>query len=472
MTEQKSTTMRDLFPGYYRPTDEEFTQLWKSCFFVLDTNVLLNLYRYNQKTRDDFFKVLRVVEDRLWIPHQVALEFQENRLNTINGQNQKLDNLRNALDNIKTALMKELIKYPSIPYEELLEETDAKFKSFLDGLQTLEEKQLNFHENDYIRQQIDQIFNNKIGASPSKSELDNIYEDGKERYLNYYPPGYKDNTADKKKEPHLCNGLIFKREYGDLLVWKEILKQVKEADWKYIIFVTDDDKEDWWLIEKGETLGARPELTEEIFKLGITSFYMYSSDRFLKFAKKYIPEVDVEEESIEQVGEFIELAREQEIIEKTTHRFSPSTLYDLLVLDWLQNLHINYEIAYSPIGIDFICSPTSSSLNRQFTIGYEVKYISQRSSIRKSSMSKYLRQIGTYLQCPHLDRAYLLLVIESDLSTDINLACENYQNEVRYLNLIHKIGLIVGTITIQSLGDDPLICSYFTELAHIEPYYS
>jgi len=65
MTEEKSTTMRDLFPDYYRPNDEEFAQLWKSSFFVLDTNVLLNLYRYNQKTRDDFLKVLRVVEDRL-----------------------------------------------------------------------------------------------------------------------------------------------------------------------------------------------------------------------------------------------------------------------------------------------------------------------------------------------------------------------------------------------------------------------
>ena len=469
MTEQKSTTMRDLFPGYYRPTDEEFTQLWKSCFFVLDTNVLLNLYRYNQKTRDDFLKVLRVVENRLWIPHQVALEFQENRLNTISGQNQKLDNLRNALDNIKSTLMKELIKYPSIPHEELLEETGAKFKSFLDGLQTLEEKQLNFHENDYIRQQIDQIFNNKIGASPSKSELDNIYEDGKERYLNYYPPGYKDNTADKKKEPHLCNGLIFKREYGDLLVWKEILKQVKEADWKYIIFVTDDDKEDWWLIEKGETLGARPELTEEIFKLGITSFYMYSSDRFLKFAKKYIPEVDVEEESIEQVGEFIELAREQEIIEKTTDRIARLSPYEVeaLVCDWFLNLHTNDEISSPVKGVDIICS--SSLLGKQLTIGYEVKYISQRLRTSKSNMKNHLRQLGAYFQYQHLDRAYLLLVIESQSSNDMTLACASYQNEVRNLDLTHKIGLIVGTILY--VDDNPLLGSYFTEIARIEPYF-
>ncbi|WP_231662859.1 PIN-like domain-containing protein, partial [Pseudanabaena sp. 'Roaring Creek'] len=84
MTEQVANSMKDLFPGYYLPTEEEFIELWKSGIFVLDTNVLLKLYKYDQKTCDDFFKVLRVVSDRLWIPHQVALEFQENRVSTIN----------------------------------------------------------------------------------------------------------------------------------------------------------------------------------------------------------------------------------------------------------------------------------------------------------------------------------------------------------------------------------------------------
>ena len=47
MTEQKSITMRDLFPSYYRPTDEEFKELWEKCTFIFDANVLLNLYLYD-----------------------------------------------------------------------------------------------------------------------------------------------------------------------------------------------------------------------------------------------------------------------------------------------------------------------------------------------------------------------------------------------------------------------------------------
>ena len=63
--------MKDLFPGYYRPSEDEFSDLWKNCVFILDTNVLLNLYRYSEKYRNDFIKVLHKIETRLWILHQV-----------------------------------------------------------------------------------------------------------------------------------------------------------------------------------------------------------------------------------------------------------------------------------------------------------------------------------------------------------------------------------------------------------------
>jgi hypothetical protein len=32
--------MRELFPGYYRPTQEQFQQMWQECIFVLDAKAL------------------------------------------------------------------------------------------------------------------------------------------------------------------------------------------------------------------------------------------------------------------------------------------------------------------------------------------------------------------------------------------------------------------------------------------------
>jgi PIN like domain len=50
---------------------------------VIDTNVLLNLYRYNESTRDDPLEVLQKVGDRLWVPHQVMKEFWRTRVGVL-----------------------------------------------------------------------------------------------------------------------------------------------------------------------------------------------------------------------------------------------------------------------------------------------------------------------------------------------------------------------------------------------------
>jgi hypothetical protein len=67
--------LKKAFAGYYRPSDAEFRQLWEQCIFVLDANVLLNLYRYSDETRSKFLEILEVLSKRLWVPHQAALEY-------------------------------------------------------------------------------------------------------------------------------------------------------------------------------------------------------------------------------------------------------------------------------------------------------------------------------------------------------------------------------------------------------------
>lgn len=60
--------MRDLFSGPYQPTEDQFTELWQQCLFVLDANVLLNFYRYSPQTSEELLTILRRIKDRLWIP--------------------------------------------------------------------------------------------------------------------------------------------------------------------------------------------------------------------------------------------------------------------------------------------------------------------------------------------------------------------------------------------------------------------
>ncbi|MGP5309621.1 PIN-like domain-containing protein [Vreelandella alkaliphila] len=69
------------------------------------------------------------------------------------------------------------------------------------------------------------------------------------------------------------------------MIWKEVIKKSIDDDVN-IVFVTGDNKEDWWLIEKGKTIGPRVELIKEFeFNTG-KNFYMYSAYSFLDIAQK------------------------------------------------------------------------------------------------------------------------------------------------------------------------------------------
>jgi len=86
--------MKNQFSEFYRPSKAEFAELWKTAIFVVDANFLLDLYRYSEKTSHDLLETLEKVaeENRLWIPHQVAFEFHENRLKVISAQVRKYAN--------------------------------------------------------------------------------------------------------------------------------------------------------------------------------------------------------------------------------------------------------------------------------------------------------------------------------------------------------------------------------------------
>ena len=104
-------SMRDLFPGYYTLPEEELSQLWENCIFVFDTNMLLNIYRYQPVSQESFFEVLKKLNDRIWIPYQVALEYQGRRLQVISDQMNAYDTVLRLLDETLSELKKRLNAY-------------------------------------------------------------------------------------------------------------------------------------------------------------------------------------------------------------------------------------------------------------------------------------------------------------------------------------------------------------------------
>src|SRR5258708_8721166 len=90
--------MRKMFPGYYRPTKEEFFKMWEEATFAFDTNILLNTYRYTAETQKKIFEILEQLKDRIWLPYQVAFEYHERRLDVISEQVKVYEDIETLLD--------------------------------------------------------------------------------------------------------------------------------------------------------------------------------------------------------------------------------------------------------------------------------------------------------------------------------------------------------------------------------------
>ena len=50
--------MRETIREFLELNEDEKKQLWGSAIFVFDTNVLLNLYRYSDNTRNQLFNAI------------------------------------------------------------------------------------------------------------------------------------------------------------------------------------------------------------------------------------------------------------------------------------------------------------------------------------------------------------------------------------------------------------------------------
>jgi len=271
-------------------------------------------------------------------------------------------------------------RHSSIDPDRLLRSIEQIVDEFLGEIEKLEREQPDVFAEDKLRSRIDLLFSNRVGAPPaSQEELDKIYQEGKSRYENRRPPGYEDvpkgKQSDKEAASYIHNGLLFRREYGDLILWHQTIQEAKARGWKQLILVTDDEKEDWWWVaeSKGKkTIGPRPELIEEMLsEAGVTTFHMYKSEHFIEFAKKYL-KAEVEPSSIEQVREVAEAQREVRRIRGELSRMTSTRLNsENAVLGWLRNTYPNDDIAVNDAGFPDFIRASSSDTSR---IGYEVKY--------------------------------------------------------------------------------------------------
>lgn len=275
--------MKSKFFEHYSLSDEKVKEIWENGLVIFDTNILLNLYRYNKQTCDDLLNYMQSFGDRIWMPYQVGWEYNNNRMEVAYKSQMACEVLSKKLDDDRIALenffRQHFHHHPYLQHKEFFKRYD-RYVNLLKGyLKNIRQHDNGYFDNDTILKKLGELYDGRVGDDYKEENLKAIYSEGKNRYAGKIPPGYKDDTKEKREagERHL---------YGDLIVWKQIIQKAADAG-KDVIFVSDDLKEDWMLEFKGKKYGPRKELIKEFHEqTNNHSILIYNQEYFLNYANE------------------------------------------------------------------------------------------------------------------------------------------------------------------------------------------
>ncbi|NIF28903.1 hypothetical protein F3J44_21295 [Pantoea sp. Tr-811] len=252
---------------------------------VLDTNVLLVPYKVGGREFKEIKNALKSIakSGRLKVPARVIREFVNNRDSKLSSilktVQDKASSARNIVGGIPHCF-KELEE--AAPALEAAEQLQAAGAEYAKRLQVLIDRMKGWRGDDPVTRAYDEIFSEGVIVDPEFNRA-NVDKDWKHRRILKRPPGYKDAAKD--------DGGI-----GDYLIWLTILEIGKKCQ-KDLIFVTGEEKADWFVRSNGAGVYPRPELLDE--------YHRASGGRNLQIIHlaELLSQVGVEPEVVEDIRE-------------------------------------------------------------------------------------------------------------------------------------------------------------------------
>lgn len=288
--------------------EEKFEKIMSKGFFILDTCALDYISRCEFQYAKHIMDILLFCKDRILIPQHVVKEMQpyfdkkkiQKSVNTLILELEK--ELKDIYSDNKTAENKKrkkiiskvskkinfLQKFAFQIYANMLQnlkkeytkQKDVIFPSLTECLE-LANKELDDISRSEIVNSFLQMIMEKTLPEFSEQEKVELLKDERERKEQQLPPGVGDNR--KKNNSN-----------GDIIIWNEIKKCIKDKKGVQYLFITNDEKKNsnWFGKDRAE---LHPLLREEIHKvfrydaLDITTLY-----GFILFCKPYVNE-DIDE---------------------------------------------------------------------------------------------------------------------------------------------------------------------------------
>jgi hypothetical protein len=253
--DQKQAAEKELFiaNSVYPEADPIFTFRLKplkdikdDCHVVLDTNALLVPYTISRESLEQIRGTCGslVKQKRLVIPGQVAREFAKHRATKLGELYQQLSNKRDSVPSIQKGV------YPLLePFEQyqaslqLEDQVNTLLREYRDTIGKILEHIRTWNWDDPVSLLYSELFAGEAIVDIPFDEAE-ILRELEWRKRHSIPPGYKDSGV------------------GDLLIWKTIL-QIGKTHKSSVVFVSGDEKADWYHQSNRQPLYPRYELVDE-----------------------------------------------------------------------------------------------------------------------------------------------------------------------------------------------------------------
>lgn len=285
--------MKNKFDWYINPSAEELDAAWRNGILTVDTNVLLDLYRYHEDTRNSLIQSLQRFEGKKWLSYQAATEFFRNRTKVIISSEKAFRQAREETEKLSSSLdnaISQLRGNRIIP-SALAAELEAGVRPLISKAQTsIDDAQKNypkFLQDDPILSQLLTLFDGAVGNDFKEEDKKKIEEQAEQRKKDKTPPGYLDDGKDDD------------RPYGDYYLWRQVIEHAK-AEGCPVVLVTSERKEDWWEKISGKTTGPRSELLKEAKEFSGQRVLIYQTERFLEHALQRFQQ-PINETAIEEI---------------------------------------------------------------------------------------------------------------------------------------------------------------------------
>jgi hypothetical protein len=241
-----------------------------NALIILDANVLLLPFTTNIKNVEAIKAVYEklVQSDKIFLPAQTVREYLDNRAKKLTDINEALQKKSNQSFNYVGAhpLLESLDEFKSVL--ELENELKKSIKDYQNKIRETLTAIQKWGWNDPVSKMYHEVLVGRV-LNDEGLDIEEISKDLENRNTLKIPPGYKDQSKEQNQA-------------GDLLIWHEILNVAKEKE-QHVIFVSGDEKVDWWHQSGKNPLYPRFELVDEFReKTSGKSFHIVSLSKLLE----------------------------------------------------------------------------------------------------------------------------------------------------------------------------------------------